>query len=453
MRWVKAFFVGALVLPGCAEAEPRHETDVTAAVISALTQAERVERSRVIRDVAAAHGLANGILLAGIALAETGMAHCHSEATWACRGPNSPSCNNGPVIAGAGDGACELRRGGLGMFQFDAGTYEQTLAREGERILTLEGNIAAAVDFTVAMVIRSSYVDGVDTAEQALAWMNSVRVGGENYHEWLQTVTHYYNGCAPGACGVYNQRYSKYDNDHRQILSETGEDFWYEAIELPECEPIGEGERVIEETDRCFSRSGDPRWWNFESSSGHGGGLIWTHTTDAPVVDNSCTWQLKFERGGNYLLEVYTAAGFAQATQAKYAIETAAGPETVAIDQSAVDGFQSLGEHRFEAGEYTVQLADNTGEPYANQIRIACDALRLTGGNATAPGPMPTPDANGPAMGGDGGTGRSPAEGGCSVLAPGRAGGAFAGAILLVIGFSARVARRRRRVSPARTAA
>src|SRR3989475_4893309 len=37
----------------------------------------------------------------------------------------------------------------LGMFQFDTGTYAQTLAAYGDGILTVEGNTAQAVAFVV----------------------------------------------------------------------------------------------------------------------------------------------------------------------------------------------------------------------------------------------------------------------------------------------------------------
>lgn len=435
-----------LGVTGCAEPEGG-----VAAVTAELSEEQRVERSAVIRDVAAGQGLANGLLLAGIALAETGMAHCWSEATWACEGPDSTSCGGGPVIAGAADGPCADRQGGLGMFQFDAGDFDDTLAREGERVLTLEGNIQAAVDFVAAMVLRSSYVDGVETREQALDWMNGARVGGERYHAWLQTVTHYYNGCVPGTCSVYDSRYSHYDDAHRQVLAETGEAFWYEDVVVPTCEPLGAAGGVIEEDDVCFGAGGDPRWWNRESA-GHAGGLLWTHTTDAPAEDNHCTWHLSFASGGAHRLEVYTAARFAQSAMAGYRIETADGEETVVVDQGALDGFQTLGEHRFEAGvEYTVHLADNTGEPYSTRTRIACDALRATPLAAPPePGSEPEVDAGPPPAPADGGIGSGSdagepgptASGGCSVRA-GRSGAGF-GLVWLALAIATRRRRGRR---------
>src|SRR5688572_2680518 len=151
---------------------------------SALTAAQRRTRAAQIRDAAARQGLEQGWLLAGIADSEATMAHCHSELTWACRGPHSDDCG-GPVVAGAGDGPCSARQGGLGMFQSDAGTYEQTIAREGARVLSIAGNVEAAIDFTTGMVIRSAYISGVDNRAQAIDWMNGVRVGNGRWDAWI----------------------------------------------------------------------------------------------------------------------------------------------------------------------------------------------------------------------------------------------------------------------------
>lgn len=196
-----------------------------AAAESNLTAAQRRARAGQIRDAAAANGITQGYLLAGIADAETSMSQCWSELTWACQGPASADCGGGPVVAGAGDGACSLMQGGLGMFQFDAGTYDQTLAREGTRVLTVAGNTAAAVDFVVAMVIRSSHISGVDTRDQAIAWLNAVRIGNGQWDAWITTVTHYYNGCAPGA-SCFSSRYANYRDHTVNVYNEMGASFW-----------------------------------------------------------------------------------------------------------------------------------------------------------------------------------------------------------------------------------
>jgi len=207
---------------GCATAGPDDADDIddTADVTSELSAAARRTRAGKIRDVSARSGITNGALLAGIAQVETGMAHCWSEATWACEGPRSNSCG-GPVIAGAGDGPCSARQGGLGMFQFDGGTFDQTIARDGAGVLELDGNITHAVDFLVNVVIRE--VSGVNTRAQALAWMNSIPIasGNAKFVEWSKILACRYNG----ACGSTSQA-NKYASATLSLFTEFGNGFW-----------------------------------------------------------------------------------------------------------------------------------------------------------------------------------------------------------------------------------
>lgn len=217
-----------LTMTGCLYAdEPNYqdEQEWIGSVDASLSASERRVRAGQIRDAAAANGMTQGYLLAGIADAETRMSHCWSELTWACKGPDSADCGGGPVVAGAGDGPCYLREGGLGMFQFDAGTFDDTLRREGDRILSIAGNVAAAVDFVVNMVIRSAYVSGVDTRAQAIEWMNGVRVDNGRFDPWIRTVTHYYNGCRP-SYSCWSSRYAHYRDNTTGVHSEMGAAFW-----------------------------------------------------------------------------------------------------------------------------------------------------------------------------------------------------------------------------------
>jgi hypothetical protein len=214
---------------------------------SRLSAAARRARAAQIRDAAHANGIEQGWLLAGIADAETGMSQCHSELTWACEGPYSADCA-GPVVAGAGDGPCSIMQGGLGMFQFDAGTFTQTLAREGDRILSIAGNVAAGVDFVTAMVIRSVYIPGVANRAEAIAWMNGVRVGNDRWDPWIRTVTHYYNGCTPSA-SCFTSRYGRYRDHTSNVYSEMGPDFWVFAPPMPSLDAAFVGQGTSAATD------------------------------------------------------------------------------------------------------------------------------------------------------------------------------------------------------------
>jgi len=152
--------VGSIGLWACASDPARGE-------LSAAKQAHLAQ----IRETSAQMGLYNAALLAGIAMSETNLAHCCSEATYACMGPASPSCG-GPIIAGSADGPCAAMQGGLGMFQFDAGTWADTLATYGDAILTEEGNTAQAVSFGVDKVMLD--IPGQASWLLAVDWMNHV---------------------------------------------------------------------------------------------------------------------------------------------------------------------------------------------------------------------------------------------------------------------------------------
>lgn len=239
MKSLRLAFLWVLpaILVACAN-EPVSPAELAT---STLTASQRRARAGQIRDAALAEGMTRGWLLAGIADAETSMSQCLSELTWACAGPNSADCGGGPVVAGAGDGPCSLRQGGLGMFQFDAGTFEETLAREGRRVLTVAGNTAAAVDFVVGMVIRSVYISGVDDRAAAIAWMNGVRIGNGRWDPWIRTVTHYYNGCLP-SYSCFSERYARYRDHTRNIYAEMGASFW---------EADRDGDGVSDARDNC----------------------------------------------------------------------------------------------------------------------------------------------------------------------------------------------------------
>ncbi len=181
----------------------------------------RVSHATKIRDTAAQSGVTNAVLLAGIGQVETNLAHCWSEATWACKGPASASCGGGPVIAGASDGACSLKRGGLGMFQFDAGTHNQTVAKYGSGIVTIEGNVTEVVPFLTKRAVES--VSGINTEQEAIDWMNSIRIvdGDPEFEKWLAFVSWRYNGCR-GCTGQAN----KYRNGTHLLQEELGSEFW-----------------------------------------------------------------------------------------------------------------------------------------------------------------------------------------------------------------------------------
>jgi hypothetical protein len=149
--------------------------------------------------------------------------------------------------------------------------------------------------------------------------------------------------------------------------------------DCPTCEIVPPEGRIIDEVDYCFERFGNPDWWH-DSDTGWDGALIYTYATDWADPENYCVWNLDFEQAGDYLLEVYTAAPLAESQLAEYQVHHDGVDDAQIVDQSALDGWRSLGEFSFTAGaDQWVRLDDNTGEPLADDISIVCDALRVTG--------------------------------------------------------------------------
>ena len=402
--------IGALAVASPVQAEPISgggEYGLPGPV--ALTQAQRKMRAEIIRDSAAAVGMTNAALLAGIGEVETNFAHCWSEATWACQGPASSSCGGGPVIAGAADGPCSQQQGGLGMFQFDSGTYAQTLSTYGPTIVTMQGNVDAVIPFLLVRAVQS--VDGINSQAEALAWMNSIKIqdGDPQYEDWLYFVAWRYNGCMGCTTQI-----NKYRAGTNKLRDEFGADFWKIASQPPPtCNALPAAGGTIEETDACFTKGGTATSW-YAGTKGTGGACWFTYATDEAEADNHATWELGFEADGRYLVEVYTDASLAQTQRARYVVSHAGGTTDVVIDQSAMTGYQALGEFDFVAGApFSVQLGDNTGEKYISTAKIAImfDSVRITpvesgGGSGSDYDPGDDDDsAGGCAAGGSQGTG------------------------------------------------
>ena len=230
----RLYLLGALIalmgLSGCDEKPTGEDLGNIARYEAELTAAERRARYTMMRDSLRARGIENtGFLFGGIANSETNLAHCWDEATWACQGPNSVDCGNRPVIAGAGDGPCSLQEGGLGMFQFDAGTFAQTLAAYGQNVLTIDGQMHHVLNFVTNMLTRSVYLPSVSTTAQAMAWLNAFDYSNTTQRSnWIKTVTRYYNGCQEN-WSCWSPRIGTYTDGLTRAVNEVGLAFWSEG--------------------------------------------------------------------------------------------------------------------------------------------------------------------------------------------------------------------------------
>jgi len=141
---------------------------------------------------------------------------------------------------------------------------------------------------------------------------------------------------------------------------------------------------IIDQTDPCFDGGGPTGFMRPVTDAGYNDDLIWTHTTNAAAEANYGQWNLTFAQAGTYHVDVYTAAAYAQSKQAAYAVTAAGSASTVVIDQTAVDGWQSLGDFAFAAGgAQEIHLGDNTGEAGSGNVQLVFDALRVTPSNAS----------------------------------------------------------------------
>lgn len=283
---------GAVVATPACSAPPDEAVSRSSDELSSLERRPRYER---MRDAATRHGIANtAYLLAGIAMDETGLAQCWSEATWACKGPSSPDCGGGPVIAGSADGPCSAQQGGLGMFQFDAGTFSDTLRVYGSDVLTVDGQMAHAVAYVVNMVKISDYTTNAETDDKARAWINRFDVNDATLRDqWLRTVVRYYNGCPPGG-GCWSARYGTYSDGLRTVLAETGgTNFWKSGTTCPGGRGVTGGaiDAAYRALGGCGSVLGAPITNELGTPDGVGrysvferGSIYWTPATGAHEV-------------------------------------------------------------------------------------------------------------------------------------------------------------------------
>ncbi|MDB4953725.1 MAG: uncharacterized protein JWO36_1294 [Myxococcales bacterium] len=135
---------------------------------------------------------------------------------------------------------------------------------------------------------------------------------------------------------------------------------------------------VVDDGDTCFVAGGPATGMRQVKTDGMDGDLVWTHAT-ATVEENFSEWNFNFAEAGRYKIEVYTAATFAQSKKAKYVVHASGADHDVTLDQSAVDGYQSLGDFDFAQGAHQfVHLGDSTGEPVTDNVQLVFDAVRVT---------------------------------------------------------------------------
>ncbi len=167
---------------------------------------------------------------------------------------------------------------------------------------------------------------------------------------------------------------------------------YQDLIGQPEtpCGFIGATGGVIDNQDDCFRLMGNIGTWRTESS-GHDGSLYWTYAYDGAQPDGYARWTLHIEEPGDYEVAVFITPEFAQSTQTRYVLRAGGSNQELRLDQSAADGWTSLGTFSFAGDDDEwLEIYDNTGEPFADRLQFVADALRLSPDLPDEPG---APDA------------------------------------------------------------
>src|SRR5439155_391699 len=116
------------------------------------------------------------------------------------------------------------------------------------------------------------------------------------------------------------------------------------------CATIDAAGGLVDNGGACYTAGGPSAGIRHVTDAGMKNDLDWTHTTALSYEQNYGQWDLFFAEAGSYEVQVYTAAAYAQSKQAKYDIKAGDTTHKKTIDQTAADGWQTLGTFTFAAG-------------------------------------------------------------------------------------------------------
>ncbi len=223
--WPLPLVALSLVALGCGAIESTGDPETASSFDDALTGNQKRAVCDHIKTVAGNHGITNPLIVSGVPNTETGLVQCWKDAQWACQGPYSNYCG-GPVIPGSADGPCAQQQGGLAMYQFDAGTYAQTLAAYGGAIVELDGAIDQGINTIVQKVWSCSASPHFNSQGEVIAWMNAAKPGTASYETFLSVMAQCYNGCQPG-WSCYEPMRASYRAGAQTLLDAFGTDCWF----------------------------------------------------------------------------------------------------------------------------------------------------------------------------------------------------------------------------------
>lgn len=207
--------------------------------------------------------------------------------------------------------------------------------------------------------------------------------------------------------GAYNFPGSHPHNDHIHMelsveASTLGTDFFSGPMDPPipaGCSALPFEGGVIDNSSPCFQAFGNSAYWRVVEGDGIGGSYIWTNAFHAEEPSNWARWNVNLHDAGNYRVEIHLVAAHAIFDSTRYGVEHAGSSATITVDQSAADGWVSLGEYAFgAAGGQSVAVYDNSTGTVPSGQNVCVDAMRITnlGTPPTTDGGVPETDAGTP---------------------------------------------------------
>jgi hypothetical protein len=178
------------------------------------------------------------------------------------------------------------------MFQFDSGTFADTLNTYSADVLTVAGQTSHAIDYATNMVKISDYTTDAETDDKARAWLNRFDpANAQLVDQWISTVVRYYNGCQPG-WSCWSSRYQTYSDGFHLAISEPGGVGFWSAGGGTRCGSspavVGEIEKKYNALGGCTSVLGVPVMAEAGTPDGAGrysvfdkGSIYWTQATGA----------------------------------------------------------------------------------------------------------------------------------------------------------------------------
>jgi len=151
---------------------------------------------------------------------------------------------------------------------------------------------------------------------------------------------------------------------------------WCLALCLPAGLPAGQV--ILDDSEPTVISSGT--WVEATNQTGYFGGGY--HCASNPATGPTWTWQVRLGGGGGYSVSAsLPQAQSNRSTNVLYVIRHAAGTNTLLVDQTATEGWVSLGTYPFDVTDtamVTASSLDDSGVVVADAVRFEGNGLQVT---------------------------------------------------------------------------